>query len=94
MSCSTLRRARRIILALVSSFASAAATSADAQARPVSWTRAVDAVFAAYGSNQSPGCAVALFADGRIIYERAAGGALDGLSVDAGRVRGVRFVKR
>ncbi len=41
--------------------------------RPPSWTTAVDAIFADVTSTESPGCAVAVFRDGRIAYERGYG---------------------
>jgi CubicO group peptidase (beta-lactamase class C family) len=41
--------------------------------RPPSWTTAVDAIFADVTSTESPGCAVAVFREGRIAYERGYG---------------------
>ena len=38
-----------------------------------SLTKRVDAVFAEYDKTNSPGCALAILKDGKIIYERAFG---------------------
>ena len=43
-----------------------------AQRQPA-WTAAVDAVFADVAKPGSPGCALAVFRDGRIAYERGYG---------------------
>jgi len=56
-----------VVLAIV---LAAAATLA---AQPAGWQRQVDKIFAEWDKKDSPGCAVALFKDGKILYERGYG---------------------
>src|SRR5512143_1595945 len=41
--------------------------------QPLSWTNEVDQIFAAWRGNDSPGCALGVFKDGSIAYERGYG---------------------
>ena len=41
--------------------------------QPAGWQRQVDTIFAEWDKRDSPGCAVALFKDGKILYERGYG---------------------
>jgi CubicO group peptidase (beta-lactamase class C family) len=52
-----------------------ATASAGAAQKPAAWQREVDRVFAAYDRRDSPGCAAAVYKDGRIAYERGYGAA-------------------
>lgn len=59
---------------LVVSLLAAASSQQVGQQRPA-WAADVDKVFAAYNSPASPGCAVGLYKDGTIVYERGFGSA-------------------
>src|SRR5580658_8716188 len=67
------RVAAAIILMGVSMGTSATARQAAPARAP--WANEVDKVFAAYDSPDSPGCAVGIYKDGKIVYERGFGSA-------------------
>ena len=58
--------------AIAVAIASLTAASGDA-ARQSSWQRDVDRVFSSFDRRDSPGCAVAIYKDGKILYERGYG---------------------
>lgn len=60
---------RMTVSLLVAALVSVAASAQ----RPPSWTTAVDAIVADVATTESSGCAVAVFRDGRIAYERGYG---------------------
>src|SRR5580658_10094851 len=68
-----LRVAAAIMLMGVAVGTSAQAEQAPPQRAP--WAAEVDKVFAAYDSPDTPGCAVGIYKDGKIVYERGFGSA-------------------